>query len=230
MHFIGNFMPPGRWRRREIFNRPDGTGRKTLNGMIPRILLIAAVALVSLAPSGTGAAESTAVDRDRDGTFVVGAVSSNPKRRIPLLEAFANYLAPKLKDLGVQRSAARVLPNNMEMVMALRNGSVDLTSETVFSALYYSEEAGADILLREWKKGISAYHTVFITRRDSPIRSIDDLRGKWVAFEDPGSTSGFLLPLSIILDHGLKVAEDRPIDTPLVDGVTYQFVLRVQIL
>jgi phosphonate transport system substrate-binding protein len=40
----------------------------------------------------------------------------------------------------------------------------------------------------------SGYHSVICVKSDSPYKTIDDLKGKSIAFADPNSTSGFLIP------------------------------------
>ncbi len=159
----------------------------------------------------------------REQTLIIGAVSSDPKSRMPRLEAMAGYLAEQAKDLGFRQSGGVVAGNNEEMVQLLRDGSVDIVSETVFSSLYFAEAAGAEFLLREWKKGIPEYRTVFIARRDKGIRTLNDLHGKKIAFEDSGSTSGFLLPLALMKEHGLEVVKAPPLAKARPDRVSYAF-------
>jgi phosphonate transport system substrate-binding protein len=53
------------------------------------------------------------------------------------------------------------------------------------------EDAGAEPLLQEWKKGVAEYKTVFFVRKDSGITSFKALVGKKIPFEDAGSTSAF---------------------------------------
>jgi len=89
------------------------------------------------------------------------------------------------------------------MIELLRTGKVDFVAETAFSAILYEELAGAEILLRQWKGGQASYRAFFFTRIDSSIQRIEDLAGKLIAFEDPGSTSGYLVPKATIIDHGL---------------------------
>lgn len=159
----------------------------------------------------------------RSETIIVGRVSRNPKSQIPKLEALANHLAERLQDVGILQGVAVIAADNTEMVRLLRDGAVDLISETVFSGMYFAEEGGAEFMLREWKKGISEYRSVFIARRDSGIRSIEDLRGRKVAFEDRGSTSGFLLPMAILKQHGLNAAEIPATGQARPDRVSYAF-------
>jgi phosphonate transport system substrate-binding protein len=188
------------------------------------ICLCALLTSVGLAVPAT-AAPPTAAEQlaDRAQTIVVGRVSMDPKSQIPRLEVLANHLAKNLHDVGIRRGVALVAADNAEMVSLLRDGAVDLVSETVFSGMYFAEEAGAEFLLREWKKGISEYRSVFFSRRDSGIRSIEDLRGRKIAFEDRGSTSGFLLPMAILKRQGLDAAEIPPTGQATPGRVSYAF-------
>ena len=49
-------------------------------------------------------------------------------------------------------------------------------------------------------KAKALYHSVFITRADrSDINSLQDVKGKKMAFVDPGSTSGNPIPTSMLM-------------------------------
>ena len=62
-------------------------------------------------------------------------------------------------------------------------------------------------MLRRWKGGIADYRSVIFTSKQSGITRLEDLRGKIIAFEDPGSTSGYLLPKLFLLKKGFSVVE-----------------------
>ncbi len=143
----------------------------------------------------------------RPHILVIGRVSQHPEKHAQALNQMASYLAAKLGHLGITDGAAIIAPDNARMIKMLRDGRVDVVSETALSALLFEEEAGAKILLREWKKGAAQYHTVFFARADSGIQSLADLRGRKIAFEDPGSTSGYILPLAVLNRSGLPVVE-----------------------
>jgi phosphate/phosphite/phosphonate ABC transporter binding protein len=143
----------------------------------------------------------------RDQILVLGRVSSDAKNAVPKLEELVTFLAARLKSFGIQQGQALVARDNAEMVRYLREGKVDLVSETAFSAVRFETEAGAEFLLREWKKKVPQYHTVFFTREDSSIRSVADLAGRKIAFEDSGSTSSFLVPMAVLHRAGLETVE-----------------------
>lgn len=55
--------------------------------------------------------------------------------------------------------------------------------------------------------GATGYHSVLVTRADSGIESLDDMKGKALGFADPNSTSGYLIP-SVALPEQGYVIED----------------------
>jgi len=50
--------------------------------------------------------------------------------------------------------------------------------------------------------GKSGYHSVIVVRKDSPAQKLEDLKGKTLAFADPNSTSGFLVPSYALTTQG----------------------------
>jgi len=172
---------------------------------------------------GFAAAPIPADAADRAHTLIVGAVDGNPKKALPRLEAMAGYLAAHLKDQGIEASEVVVAADNSEMIRLLQAGEVDLLSDTAFSAVHFSAEGGAEIMMREWKKGVGEYKTVFMTTPDSSIKSLNDLVGKTVALEEPGSTSGFLMPIAMLHQLNIKTVEVAAGAKPPADAVGYFF-------
>jgi len=56
----------------------------------------------------------------------------------------------------------------------------------------------------ESEKGISTYHGMIFTRKDSGISSAVDMAGKRFAFVDKATTAGYLLPLKYFKDSGIQ--------------------------
>ena len=52
------------------------------------------------------------------------------------------------------------------------------------------------------------YHCAIIVRADSGINTMEDLKGKKVAFGDIGSTSNMLCPMQVLADYGLDPVND----------------------
>jgi len=137
--------------------------------------------------------------------FVLGKVSTDPHKHYQKLKNMVDYVAAKMQDLGIRRGQVLIARDNQQMIQYLRDGKVDWVGETVFSGILFEQRANAEILLRRWKKGVPTYRTVFITRKDSGIRKLRDLIGKTIAFEDPGSTSAYFIPVAELLSAGLQL-------------------------
>ena len=54
------------------------------------------------------------------------------------------------------------------------------------------------------------YYSEFWVKKDSGINTIEDAKGKNVAFSGPTSTSGYLFPMSTLVDKGLVKPGDDP--------------------
>jgi len=58
------------------------------------------------------------------------------------------------------------------------------------------------------RHGLATYQAQFLAIEGGPIKSIADFNGKKIAFVDPASTSGFLLPKKILNDKGIKPSQE----------------------
>lgn len=156
--------------------------------------------------------------------LTLGRITQEPGKNIERLNAMAEYLAARLAPDGIEAVKVVIAETPEKMSEMLRKGEVDLFSETPFVALDLMEEGLAEPLMREWKKGVAEYHTIIIVRGDDEIRSLEDLRGRKIAFEDPGSTSGYFLPRVALEAAGLTLEElDGPRSTPARTAVGYSF-------
>jgi len=73
-----------------------------------------------------------------------------------------------------------------------------------------SNEAPVELPLAEVRLDRTDYDSIFVVAADSPIQSLEDLRGKRMAFTSPTSTSGYLMPYSRLVDEGLLEAQQDP--------------------
>jgi phosphonate transport system substrate-binding protein len=115
-------------------------------------------------------------------------------------EGLANFLAQEL-DIPV---SAQVDADYSATVEAMAAGHAHIaTNLAPLQAAAAMERAGARLILVEERDGQAHYHSRFWVRKDSEIESLEDLQGKTIAFNDPLSGSGYLMPVATLLDHGL---------------------------
>ncbi|NNG05252.1 MAG: phosphate/phosphite/phosphonate ABC transporter substrate-binding protein [Inquilinus sp.] len=188
----------------------------------PRWTRLAAAILAVVLSSGPSRADEPTASREQ--TLVVGRVSQDPVKTLPRLRAMAAYLETRLASAGITASEVIVVRSNAEMVELLRSGAVDMVSETAMSAFQFVEKADAEILLREWKRGVAEYESILIVGRNSGITMIEELRDHVIAFEDPGSTSGFLMPMALLSENGICAVQlAAPGQRPPAGCVGYLF-------
>ncbi len=163
--------------------------RRVLRG--GALMLLSALA----APAGTAAPPAAA---PRERTLVLGRVSDSPQREVAALEPLVRWAAGRLKQAGVERGEVRFARDDDEMIAMLRDGRVDWVTESPAAAARFIREAGARVLARSWKGGVGEYRSLLFVPETSPVRSLADLRGRRIALEDPGSTTGALVPRALL--------------------------------
>ena len=92
----------------------------------------------------------------------------------------------------------------------LRNGSVDVAYLSATAAAKLAENDIIEILLAELIDGVPSYQSYWITLKDAPYQSVEDLRGQAIAFSSRTSTSGFLIPVWDLYKKGLITLEAGP--------------------
>lgn len=94
------------------------------------------------------------------------------------------------------------------IVETMAVGKVHVAWLPPMAYVYAHQRNGDEVLLKVVRKGKSTYRGQVVVMADSPINSIEDLRGKTVAYTDPASASGYLFPASLLISHGLDLDED----------------------
>ncbi|MCG7929194.1 MAG: phosphate/phosphite/phosphonate ABC transporter substrate-binding protein [Candidatus Thiodiazotropha weberae] len=161
---------------------------------------------------------------DQKDTLVLGKISHNPKKHYQYLKPMAKYVIDRMADLGIDKIKIRLAKSKEHLADLLKHGEVDWVTETPIAAAYLHEVAGAEILLRKWKKGVAEYHTVFFSLSGNGIDHLQDLKGKVIALEDPASTSAFYAPASELITQGMKLVRlNSARDKPPADSVGFVF-------
>jgi phosphonate transport system substrate-binding protein len=163
---------------------------------------------------------SAARAQDDRHVLVLGRISDNPKLHYRQLKGLLDYVVPRMADVGIREGRILMARDDQQMASFLRRGRVDWVTETAATGVMLQERAGAQPLLLTERDGVSRYHTVFFSRRDSGIDSLDQLPGHSVAFQRPNSTSAYFVPAAELLSEGMMLEpllspNDRP-DAPAV--------------
>lgn len=87
------------------------------------------------------------------------------------------------------------------LIEAMRSGKIDISFLPSFSLIQAEKVANAKILLKAVRFGRSTYHSVIFTAKD--YKSIQDLKGKTIAWTDPASGSGHILAKASLMDMGI---------------------------
>lgn len=158
------------------------------------------------------------------GVLVLGRISDDPAAHYDQLKPLLDYVVPRMADVGIHEGRILMARDLKQMESYLRRGRVDWVTETTASALQLQTRAGAEALLLTERSGVSRYGTVFFARRDSGIGSLDDLRGRSIAFQNLNSTSAYYMPAMEIIDRGLPMEILlSPGDRPAPGSVGYLF-------
>lgn len=110
------------------------------------------------------------------------------------------------KDLGkvINMDVKEIQASDYTAIIeALRTGKADMAYMGALAVAVGAERAGVTPIVMKAPNGDKAqavYHSVFVTQKDNnEINSIKDFKGKTIAFVDPDSTSGNLVPTSEIM-------------------------------
>lgn len=149
--------------------------------------------------------------------------SDDPTGKVEQFTPLADYLASNLSEFGIEEVAIRIAPDLETMSFWMANGDVDLYYDSPYPTMIVSDESGAEVLLRRWRDGSPVYHSVFFTRADSPLETIENLNGQLIAFDHIASSSGFMLPMSYLISQDITPIEAAIGADVAADQVGYVF-------
>ncbi len=170
-------------------------------------------------------AVADAVDRGAGSrqVLVLGRVSDDPKAHAESMRPMLDYVVPRLRSVGIREGRILMARDATQMQSYLRRQRVDWVSDTSAMAIDYRRKIGADLMLVSVRGG-ETYHAVFFTWRGSGIRSLEDLRGRSIAFQNAYSTSSYILPAAAMLREGIALdVLLSPLDRPAPGRAGYLF-------
>ena len=94
------------------------------------------------------------------------------------------------------------------VIEALRNQTADLAFVHPAGYVLANREAKARIVAKNQWHGKTTFTSRIYVRKDSGIKTLEDLRGKTMAFVDPASSSGYIYPMVFLIQKGLVKKRD----------------------
>jgi phosphonate transport system permease protein len=173
-----------------------------LPGPCALFALCAFCALLWLAPRsahaqgspGAGAAETIPDE------LVLGF---HPAENAQALQQSADALARALSERIQLPVRAFVTLDYTSLVEAMRAGQVHLGWLTPAPLILAERLFDAQVVLTQVRRGSPSYYAAIVVREDSPVRTVEQLEGRTIAWVDPQSTSGFVIPRFLLRERGL---------------------------
>jgi phosphonate transport system substrate-binding protein len=179
-------------------------------------------------------------------TFRLGIIpSENGQETLKQFAPLVAYLEESMKV----KVEPFVATDYNAVVEAMRSKHIDAAMFGPFSYIMAAERAGAKVsVVRVGESGAPTYNSHFITYKGSGINTLSDLKGKKLAYTDPGSTSGYLVPAKVLLDNGmtsqsfasviysngqdasLLAVKNKQVDAAAIDEMTYNRALKKGII
>jgi phosphonate transport system substrate-binding protein len=158
------------------------------------------------------------------GVITLGSVSLNPAAEHEVFRPLADYLAARLGSVGIGRGRVVVVDSLSTMVNELEAGRVDIFIDSPFPVGFVVQHSDTKVLLHRFKRGAEVYRSVLFARSDGGVESLADLRGRVIAFGEPFSTSGYLLPKAALISNGFSLVNFAdPAATVSDDEIGYVF-------
>lgn len=130
-----------------------------------------------------------------------------PSVDVKVIEDTSEDLKKYLEAHTPYKFTVKIPPSFVAVVEAFGTKRADVASINTFGYIMAHDRYGVEARLTVIRHGESTYKGQFLTRTDGPIKKIEDLEGKSIAYVDPSSTSGYLLPLKVLKDKGIKPKE-----------------------
>jgi phosphonate transport system substrate-binding protein len=152
--------------------------------------------------SSPGAMKSPSVATEKKSIVFACIPYESELKLIEAFQALADYLA---EQTGIPVNLV-IKKSYKEIIDGLGNGEIDLANTGPLVYIKAHDKSGAYALVKPIPLSTSTpfYKSYIIVRKDSGIKKISQLKGKKFAFTDRESTSGYLLPVLMLADAGVK--------------------------
>lgn len=171
-------------------------------GLMRKILGVIAVIMVSLSVVSCtkNTAELGTAENPVKLQFVPSVdakvIEHNSKKIKEYLEAHTPY-----------KYEVTIPQSYIAVVEAFGTKRADISAINTSGYVLAYSKYGAEARLTVLRHGAATYQSMFIAKADGPIKKLEDLKGKKVAFVDPSSASGYILPKKSLNDKKVEIKE-----------------------
>jgi phosphonate transport system substrate-binding protein len=139
----------------------------------------------------------------------LGVVAEEPNEPDRMLRVFGDMLARlrvQLAPVNVRVGGLVIARDLDDLSQHIARGEVEFVIETVFPTLVLQHRSRRlDPALVVVRRGQREYRSVFFTRKEAPLRSLRDLRGRTLVLQAARSTSAFALPKAELERAGISL-------------------------
>ena len=132
--------------------------------------------------------------------------SERPSEELVKLEPIRGAIETALNANGESyRVVMRIFTTYDEAIEAVSSGSVDFARLGPVSYVRARlRNNGLQLMVKESQGGSGFLKGYIFVPEDSPVQKLEDLRGRRVAFGEPGSTTGAYLAQAAMMDAGVR--------------------------
>jgi phosphonate transport system substrate-binding protein len=135
------------------------------------------------------------------GELRIGLIpEQNVFRQMDRYEPIGRYIE-KATGLKVRFT---ILPRYGNIIESFTREDMDGAFWGSFTGALAIKTLGVEPIARPlWLDGTSHYHGHLFVRKDSQIRTVEDMRGKVMAFVEKATTAGYVFPMAYLKGHGV---------------------------
>lgn len=127
-----------------------------------------------------------------------------PSVDVKLLEDTSKALKTYMEANTPYKYKISIPPSYIAVVEAFGTNRADAAAINVYGYILAREKYGVEARLITVRFGERTYKAQFLARADGKIKTLKDFDGKKIAFVDPASVSGYLVPMKYLKDRGIK--------------------------
>lgn len=150
----------------------------------------------------------------------------NPAENVDATEANSKLFAEYYEKRTGLKLKTFVASDYTALIEALRAGRIHFAFLPPFSFVKAEELADAKVLLKAVRHGRAVYYSAIVVRADKGLNKLEDLKGKNMAWVDPTSATGHIVPKAELMDK-LKMDPDKFFGKQIYAGSHDSLVLAV---